>query len=360
MDLITQYGDYPIEDDAGFFAARNHHENAGTPTVEIVVWRGLSRMTAKVPAGWLGVSTTENNKVSEAFSSLMNRINSMREIPEYMHDREFKGQFKEGPTKILQKAKDLIDQAEREGTLTRAQVQVARIYLILDEAPEEDQKRQSELLKQFFETQPVNYIHMLGNDKFFKDKRYRAAVACFTHYLKTSPDDVSIRLNLAVAYNQVGMYGEAERAADYVFNHNLELSEHGHVVGYYAKAIAALGRKDYLNSIQFAEKAFAIDPDADRMMLVQLAAAQMGDRERFAGAIQKLQEAQPAKYIEKKLQIDAVGAYAMVKNNQRDAARKLVRMWKDLNRAEGKVIAYWRHFPDGMDVARNWADLMQN
>ena len=80
----------------------------------------------------------------------------------------------------------------------------------------------------------------------------------------------------------------------------------------------------------------------------------------FVEAVQTLQEVLPAKYVEKKLQIDAVDAYFMVKNNHRDAARKLVRMWKDLDRAEGKVIGYWRTIPDGMDVARNWADLMQN
>ena len=47
----------------------------------------------------------------------------------------------------------------------------------------------------------------------------RLAIAGFSHYLKSWPDDVSIRLNLAVAYNQVGMYEAAEDAVDYVFAH---------------------------------------------------------------------------------------------------------------------------------------------
>jgi hypothetical protein len=360
MDLMTQYGEYQIVDDAGYFAARNHYEESLNPAVEIVVWRGPSRISARVPAGRLGVSTTEDDKVSKEFASLMNRLDSMRGGPGYIQDREFKDKFNEGPPEILEKAKAFIDQAEREGTLTPAQVQVARIYMILDDSPEEDQRQRTELLTQLIATQPVSYIHMLGNDRFFKDKRYHAAVACLSHYLKTSPDDVSMRLNLASAYNQVGMYDEAERAADYVFDHNPKLNAHGYVVGYQAKAIAALAHRDYRKSIQFAEKAFAIEQYSFPLMLVQLAAVQMGDAGKFEEAVQKLQKVLPDEYLEKKLSIDSVTAYAMVKNNQRDAARELVMKWKDFNLAEGIVIGYWRSFPGGMDVARNWADLMQN
>lgn len=360
MDLIIKYGDYPIVDDAGLFNAQNYYAKSKGETVEVTLRGGLSDRTVTVPTGPLGVSAIENDEFSQEFRPLMARINAMREIPEYMHDREFKGQFVEGPTKIVEKARVLIDQAEREGKWTPAQAQVARIYTILDEASVEEQRRQAQLLRDFFKTQPANYILHLGYNRFFTDKRFRAAIACFNHYLVTSPNDVSARLNLAVAYNQVEMYVEAERAAEYVFANNLGLSDHGHLVAYEAKAIAALGRRDYSNSIQFAEKAFAIKQKLDYLMLMQLAAAQMGDRERFERAVLKLQELMPAKFIEYKLKIDAVDAYSLVKSNQRDAAQKLVRLWKDLDRAEGKVIGYWREFPDGMDVARNWAHLMQN
>lgn len=360
MDLIVKYGEYPIVDDAGYFAARNHYSDSGAESVDLVVQRGLQMRTVTVPTGWLGVDTIENDELSKNFSSLMNRINAMREIPEYMHDREFKGQFTEGPTKILEKAKALVDQAEREGKWTPAQALRARIYMVLDEASPEDQKQQAELLSQFFKTQPSNYVFMVGHDRFFRDKRYLAAIACFNHHLKSSPSDVSTRLNLAVAYNAVEMYNEAEAAVEYVFAHNLGLSEKGQHVAYSARARAALGRKDYSNSIQFAEKAFAIEQRFGSLMLMELAAAQMGDRARFEHVMKKLQEVMPAKFIENKLELDAVDAYSLVKANQRETARKVVRMWRDLDRAEGKVTGFWRHFPDGMDVARNWAELMQN
>lgn len=359
MDIIIKYGDYTIVDDAGFFNARNYYDKSNAEDVQVTLRRGLTDRTVTVPPISLGITMIENDEISQQFRPLMGRINAMREIPEYMHDREFKGQFVEGPTKILEKATVLIDQAERDGKWTASQAQVARIYTILDEASPEDQAKQAELLRQLMKSQPANYILHLGYERFFRDKRFRAAIACFNHYLSTSPNEVSARLNLAVAYNKVGMYVEAESAAKYAFAHNLELSDHGHVVAYDALSVSAMGRRDYSNSIQYAEKALAIQQKLGWLMAIQLAAAQMGDRQRFEQAVQKLQELMPARYIEYKLEIDAVDAYSLVKNNQRDAARKLVRMWKDLDRAEGKVIGYWRNFPDGMDVARNWAQLMQ-
>ena len=89
MDVITKYGDFEIVDDAGFFAAKNHYEAAHTPTVEIVVWRGLTRMSAQVRSGWLGVDSLEYDKTSQEFMSLMREINSMRELPQYLIDRGY-------------------------------------------------------------------------------------------------------------------------------------------------------------------------------------------------------------------------------------------------------------------------------
>ena len=316
---------------------------------------GCNAMVAK-PSHSLGVSTESNDNVSQEFANLMSRIETMRKIPNYMHEREFKGQFTETEAEILQKAKELIDQAEREGTMTPAQVLFARIYMILDDAPEEDQKRQAQLLQQLIETQP-DYIQKLGKDVFFEHERYRAAIVCFKHQLKTSPDDLSIRLNLVYAYNKVGMYKDARVAVDDVLGDNLQLNEHWYVVAYQSKAIASLGLKDYLNCIQFAEKAYAVRPQVHDLMVIQLAAARTRDTKRLERAVQELQRTNPDEYQKMKLQLDAVEAYARVKNNQREVARKLVAAWKDDYRSEERVLRYWRDFPGGTDVAKNFSEL---
>jgi tetratricopeptide (TPR) repeat protein len=215
-------------------------------------------------------------------------------------------------------------------------------------------------LEQLIATQPANYLQMMANDKFFRDKRSRAAAACFVEYLKTSPDDVSARLNMAVAYNRVGMYEEANRAVDYLFEHRLRLGDHGHVVAYESKAVAALGKKEYGKSIQLAEQSFAIDHRPFPLIIVQFAAAQMGDMGKLKAAQQRFEKALPAQYLEMKIHMDAIRAYAMVRNNQLDAAQRLIQPWKDTDGAAGRVRQYWQSVPDGMDVARNFAELIQN
>ena len=94
MDVITKYGEFEVVDDAGFFAAKNHYKETHIPTVEIVVWRGMTGMSAIVPSGWLGVDSNEFDKTSQEFISLMREINAMRKLPQYLIDRgiyQFKG-----------------------------------------------------------------------------------------------------------------------------------------------------------------------------------------------------------------------------------------------------------------------------
>ena len=360
MDVITKYGSFEILDDAGFFAAKDNYERAGNPTVEIVVWRAGHSWKAEVRSGWLGIDSVDNDQVSEAFWKYMTQINTMRELAEYTHDREFRGQFMQPPTQILDDAKALLDSAERQGKLTPAQLQLYRIYLILDEASSEDQAQQAALLENFIASQPLSYVRFVGDDKFFKDKRYRPAIRCFIEHLKTSPDDVSVRLNLGFAYRQIGMYKEAASAADYVFDHKLAMSDYGLHVAYSVKAGAGLGLKDYETSIKFGQMAFVLRPQVYTISLAELAAAETGDVTTVDKCIQLFKDALPAKYVDFKLQMDAVRVYALTKANRRAEALQVVQSWKHLDIAHGRIVGYWRGVPDGMDVANNWADLMKS
>jgi len=360
MDVITKYGGFEILDDAGFWAAKDNSERAGNRTVEIAVWRAGHSWTAEVRAGWLGIDSVDNDQVSEAFWKYMTQINTMRQLAEYTHDREFRGQFMQPPTQILNDATALLDSAERQGKLTPAQLQLYRIYLILDEASSEDQAQQAALLESFIASQPLSYVRFVGDEKFFKDKRYRPAIRCFIEHLKTSPDDVSVRLNLGFAYRQIGMYKEAASAADYVFDHKLAMSDYGLHVAYSVKAGAALGLKDYETSIKFGQMAFVLRPQVYTISLAELAAAQIGDVSTVDKCIQSFKDALPAKYVDFKLQMDAVRVYALTKANRRAEALQVVQSWKHLDIAQGRIVGYWRGVPDGMDVANNWADLMKS
>jgi tetratricopeptide (TPR) repeat protein len=359
MDIIFRYGDFEIVDDASFFAAREAYENGRQPEIPIVVWRDGKAMRMTVGPGRLGIMSNEYSPVAYQFSSLMMRLDGQREIPEYQRVREFKdGYIPE--EKILDEARDLINKAERESTLTPAQILVARIYMTPDDASPEDLKRQSELLAQLISTQPASYIIMLGQDRFFEKKHHRAAVECFKRHLEVHPDDVSMRLNMGLAYYQLRMFAEAEAAADYVLDHQLGLSSHGYEVAYNVKAMGLLSRGDYSKSIFFAEKAFDIEHCHCDISLVLLAAAQTGDLQKLAEASAKFQKALPEEFEKRKLQLTAVEAYALVKSNQRPRARLLAQQWKDTDRVEGRLKAYWKIYPGGSDVWNNWNELTRN
>lgn len=360
MDLLSRYGDFEVMDRASYYAAREFYEKSRDARVTIVVWRGRQRLTATVPPGRLYIETNEYNPVYYKFDSLMEKVNNLLNIPEFRRDREFKDSFAVPPEKILDEARSLIDRAEQDGRLTPAQVLVTRIYMVLDDAPPEEVKKQAELLKKLCATSPESYVLFLGERLFFAKKRYRAAIECYQQHLKVEPDDVSTRLNLGVAYYRLGMSDEADAAADYVLDTRLELGELGFRIAWQIKAMAALGHHDYDKSISFAEKSFAVTPAPFDITIIELAAAQKGDLQKVEEAARKFQELLPERYEKQRMQVDAVLAYALVKNNLRDAARQLVLKWKDIDRIEGRLSWYWNDYPGGADVVQNWKELARN
>lgn len=88
------------------------------------------------------------------------------------------------------------------------------------------------------------------------------------------------------------------------------------------------------------------------------AAAQLGDLNKLDEAARKFQEVLPEKYEKIKFQVDAVKAFGLVKNNQRDRARQLILKWKGTDRIEGKLSEFWENYPGGSDIVKNWKELM--
>jgi tetratricopeptide (TPR) repeat protein len=362
MDLIFRYGEFEIVDSASYFTARDAYEKSPKATIQIMVWRDGKPSKITVESGWLGIDSDEYSPLYSEFTSLMDSVNAMREIPEYMREREFKDTFTpdKSPQKIIEQAQAVIDRGEQNGTLTPAQILVARIYMIFDDASREEIQKQSELLQQLIASQPPSFIHVLGNDLFFEKKRFRAAIECFKQHLKLHPDDVSIRLNLGLAYNRVSMFAEANTAADYALADEARLSQRNQYLAYNVKAMAALGRQDYSKAIEFGEKAFETEDCHCDLSLVMLAAAETGDLAKFQETLRKALERLPEEFSKRKLQLAAVEAFALVKAGKRDQAIELVRKWQDTDRIEGRLKAYWKIYPGGSDVWTNWTDLTRH
>lgn len=357
LDLIVRYGEFEVVDKSSFYVAREAYENRKSE-IPIVFWRNAKALKTTIPPGRLGIESNEYSPVAYQFDSLMMNLDVLKGLPEYTRDREFKDSYT--PDKTLEEARRLIDQAERESTLTATQILVARIYMILDDASPEDLKRQSEMLAQLISTQPVSYLGTLAQDRFFDKKHHRPAVECFKRYLEVNPDDVSLRLNMGIAYQRLGMFAEAEAAADYIVDHDQDLSDHGWAIAYDLKAMGMLSRGDYTKAIDFAQKAFELARCHCDISLVMLAAAQTGDLQKLAEASARYQQTLPEEFEKRKLQRAAVEALALVKSTQRERAQELVQKHKDTDRAEGKLRSYWKIYPGGSDVWTNWNALTRN
>lgn len=355
-DVVTNYGAYEIVDDAKFFEAKNYYESHHVREVEIVVLRNTSRMTATVPSGWLGVHSIDADPQSQLFAAFMSKVDVLTDTWEYKNDKD--PRTVQEVSQALIEAKKVVDVSEERGLMTPTQILLSRIYMTLDSAPEEEQQKQVELLKQLVATQPPNFIQMLTVDKYKKQHRNRAAIFCFNYLLKLNPQDVSNRLDLAVTYNRLGMYDEADKSVDYAFQ-NLSYSDYGAFVGNQAKAISALGRRDYVTAYKFGEKGFAYRQETYSLFLSLLAAAQMADSEKYSQTIQTFRTRLPADYERMKFQLAGGQALCLVKAGRKNEAITLVREWQNESNKD-HLFRAWRNYPDGTEVATNWNELIKN
>lgn len=260
--------------------------------------------------------------------------------------------------RIAADARALIERATLEGTLTPAQILVARISMFANNAPAAEIEKQTELIKELLSTQPLSFTNYLGYEIFFRQKRYRPASECFKRSLNAEPSDANVRLNQGLAYIELSMFSEAEDAASYVFNSTkIRLTEHGFGIAFQIKAAAALGRRDFAKAVDYAEKAFQYSPSRSYLMsLWQLAAAQNGDLEKFSQVIEASEKALPKEFANLRGRTDALEAYVLAKNNQVEKARQIARRWIGRDNLDSNA-RYWKQYPSGDDVLKCWKEL---
>lgn len=360
MDLLTRYGEFTVTDYSTYFKARDAHLKQPDKKVQLELWRGRTRFTVSVFPNWLGMDINEFSPVAYQLDAVLKGLAMDQGIPDYKRDVEFKDHFqRESTEQKLAKAKAMIDDAEAQGTLTPAQILVARISVILNDAPQEDLKKQDALLAEFVRDQPPQYIGYLG-DIFMERDLYRPAKALLKQYLMTDPENISVRLNVGYVNLQLHLWDEVEAGADLVLTNPDNLGEHGLFVAYQQKAYGALSRGEYNTAINFAQKAFALEPANIELVLIQLAAATTGDMAKLNDVSRIYKEEFPEDYERNRLQIDAVEALALAKRGQDELARAVVARWKEKDRVEGRIRYYWRRHPGGAKVIDNWFRFWAN
>jgi tetratricopeptide (TPR) repeat protein len=356
MDVITKYGDVTIVDAASYFVARDTHQRSPNAKVEIVYWRGRQRMTSIIPPGRMGIKFNEYNPANYQLDSLMQKLNMLIEAPS----------FSEGglpPSalpprdKLIEQIDAAIQKAASDGSLTPAQILVAKISAIPDDASPAEIEKQSGLLKELISTQPYGLIDYLSYEVYFTHKHFRPAAACFKRVLEGRPTDANVRLNLGIAYWRLQKYPEAEAAADYALQQQ-GLTKHGYAIAYQVKANAALGSHEFGKALDYADQASKLEPGVTYLMLLSaLAAAASGDQAKFNDVMRSSEKDNPPEYARLRPRLDAVEALVLMKTGQVDRARVLAN--KSIGTADPEANAkFWLQYPTGEDVLAAWKQLL--
>ena len=360
MDLLSKYGKFDIVDHSTYYKAREFYLKDPKVKVKAEFWRGHDRTVIEVFPGQLGVDTNEYNPVGYQLDGFLKQAEILRHIPAFMRQVEFKETFeKEGAEDSLAKAKAMLQQAEGEGTLTATQILVARIRMIPDDASSEEQKQQDVLVAEFIRSQPAEYIGYLGQH-LIEQNHFRPARELLKNYLVTNPDNLSVRLDVGYACLNLGLWDEAEAAADLVLTDPASLDQGELLIASQEKATGVLNRGDAKTSITFAEKAFEIGNLAYDLTVMQLAAATVGDVEKFNEVSARFKEKLPKDYETYKLQIDSAEVLALAVGGHDTRARAVIARWAEKDRVEGRLREYWSLYPAGNKVVENWLRLVQN
>lgn len=360
MDLLSKYGKFEVIDHSTYYKAREFYLQTPGEKVKVQFWRGRTPMTVELLPGTIGGSTNEYNVVAYQLDSAMMSVNALKEIAEFRRMVEFKAEFEKGGVEAaIARAREIIDRAEAEATLTPTQLLVGRIGLILDDASADELHKLNALLVEFVSSQPDEYIGWLGN-KFHEQGHFRTARHLLKEYLSRNPEDMLVRLNLGEACLNLSLWTEAEAVADLALTKAEDLWPAGLFAAYKQKAFGALSRSDYTTSIAFAEKAFAMNKGTVDIEMVQLAAALSGNMEKFLEASKKRKETLPKEYETFKLETDSIEAFALSNTGNDTLAREVVARSTVSDRVEARLKHYWRIYPHGNKVVENWMRLATN
>jgi tetratricopeptide (TPR) repeat protein len=349
-DVIVKYGDFAVVDAASYFDARDVAEKSRNAKVALVYWRERERIESVITGPRLGIRFNEYNPITDELGVFITEFTST------FGASENKGKMRSAE-RIQADARALIEQAAMDGTLTPAQVLTAKISMIADHAPADENEKQTDMLKELISNHPGTFANYLGSEVFFRQKRYRPAVECFKRSLSSTPSDANTRLNLGLSYIDLGMFSEADDAASYVFNDRIMLTDYGFGIAFQIRAAAALGQRDFVKAVDYAEKAFQYQPTRVYLIsLWQLAAAQTGDLEKFYHVVETTDKTAPRDYPNPRARTDVIEAYALAKANQIDKARQIVKRW--IGRTDLDLNAdFWKQYPSGDDVAKSWKTL---
>ena len=347
-DVLIAYNKRPITNEEELdavirFFQRQFEQTGRHVTAELSLYRGgdLTVKTFRVPVGRLGI---------------------------YTRDWTFAGAFIQDAIVAREdyvSAEKYVDEAAASGRYTNDQILHMRM-LCLNNETDGERIRQTQV-DQLFQKYDPEQLRLFANYDLLYYKRYHAAAAVFERYLKIKRADVSTELTLASCYAETEKYGEAEALLAKVIARpradENAASEYTLSMLTNIQARIYMGRGQYDRAQESFKKALDQFPDDPYYTLAFLYCAARrevaGDKDGdFEAAFKMVSARLEETEALMGYHIDALRAFVLMKRQHVSVARATVAKWKDSADARRYIPVFWRRFPDGAEIIKNWNLLM--
>lgn len=334
-DIITRYNGDIVVNYPSYRAAVGKNVEAGTTTVTLHIFRNGQPLDISAPSGLLGFSTGEWNQLRDDIMALI-------------ESRHF------------EQARNMFEKGVLAGELSEYDRLICKIGLIPDRDDTQDPQR-FEMINELLGMTPDGNVGWLAG-LFYDNHLHKAAAFFHEKDLELDPSDIAVRSNLALTYAQGGRFDDAERMADELLSrYKTSLSPFGQSVALKTKALALDGRRDYRNAAiyyrQALEKAGNRE-DLNLRMRYLLSLARLKSLPEFEEGVAFCNKYPQEVFPQRLFYVDALRAYILVANGDREKAIQVVGRWRNNADARRRVPEYWDEITNSADVAENWAQLL--
>jgi hypothetical protein len=189
-----------------------------------------------------------------------------------------------------------------------------------------------------------------------------AAARMYEIHLAKEPDDVSARLNLALAYGSIGHYDRADEQVRKVIDRpDPGLTPYGFAVSKGGLSYGALGRGDLPGAMKlFEEYVHETNCGGSRVLSshILVAIARTKDIDRFNATVAEMARFEPTVVRTMAPDIELLRIILKVWAGREDEALKHARRYPQ--KLPAAAVAFWKKMPDGEAIINTWNKLRKD
>ena len=334
-DIVTTYAEDPVRDSVSYWAALERRVAAGAMGIKLTIMRSGKREEVTVSSGSLGVDGESWTFMRDAIVDLA-RAND------------------------IETATSLIEQAEKEQSLSVADLLISKIHLISDRDSSQAALREK-LVNELSAQLNVAGLALVGSQIFFQSKQFQASAILLERAAVIEPGNIGVKNHLALTYAMMGRFHDAEQLADEAMKlPRQELTDFGWSVvhrtkGYVYQARGQFEQAASLLQQAVEESANTSDPNLRRRYLLNL--ARLRDMNRFESGLSYCTKHPGDDFLEGVHLVDALRAYLLSAADRQQEALEIVAKWRKNAEIQRQILEYWAETPGGEPVIFKWKEL---